>query len=205
MSRQSRPTAEELKFVYGLILSGYADSDVLEEYDKLYKSGQLMWPFRTDKRFVRERRKELAAAEEILKEHLKKLVDPVIVQTKREHFERLAQIAQLLVQDGLDKIYAGKSAETYDIDLEGYETEVITHNQLIGRLEANIDAAIQKHGHWLVWESFANHLKAESTKIESTDLYQFANDNPLELIALARLLYQRQTFKGTCPVCEGWL
>ena len=96
MSKNPKPTTEELRFVYKLILDGNDDADILEEYYRQYDSGTLMFPFRTDKRFVRERRKELLAAEEVFKERLGKKYDPLTIENKRQHFEHLSLIAKIL-------------------------------------------------------------------------------------------------------------
>jgi hypothetical protein len=104
MSRNPRPTAEELKFVYQMILNGYEDSDILAEYGRLYGAGQLMFPYRTDKRFVRECRKELETALEVAQEHLKKQVNPTIVKHREEHLADLANIAKSLLTNGLESV-----------------------------------------------------------------------------------------------------
>ena len=57
-----KPTPEELRFVYKMILEGYNDKDILNEYCHLYEIVQLKFPLRSDERFIKERRKELAAA-----------------------------------------------------------------------------------------------------------------------------------------------
>ena len=46
MSKNPKPTAEELKWVYDLILRDYDDTDILAEYASLYENGNLMFPYR---------------------------------------------------------------------------------------------------------------------------------------------------------------
>lgn len=88
MSKNPKPTTEELRFVYELLVSGYEEADVLAEYSRLLEAGTLNFPCRTDKRFVRERKRELLTAEQVLKERIKS-TDPLVVERKREHFNKL--------------------------------------------------------------------------------------------------------------------
>jgi hypothetical protein len=202
MSKNPKPTAEELRFVYDLILNGNDDSDILAEYARLFDDAKLMFPYRIDKRFVRERRKELAAAQEVLKDHIAKKIEPVIVQSKKEHFKHLSDIAKVLLTDRLDKINEVKTGDKYEIFRENYETEKLTHSELVGRLEGNIDIAIQKYGAWDIFGCFAPHVAAEYPLDQN--LYSYAETNPIEFITIMRTLGQRKTFKGTCPVCKDW-
>ena len=104
MSRNPKPTAEELRAVYELILSGYEDADILAEYAGSYENGSLRFPYRTDKRFVRECRKQLETALEVAQEHIKKKVDPIIVRRREEHLADLANIAKSLLVNGLESV-----------------------------------------------------------------------------------------------------
>ena len=122
MSRNSRPTTEELRFVYDLILKGYDDADVLEEYARLYDAVQLMFPYRTDKRFVRECRKELEAAKGVLERH-SKAVDPIVAERKKEHFNHLAKIIEYIIPERTAKIEAVGS-EFITTGVDGKQSKV---------------------------------------------------------------------------------
>lgn len=198
MSKNPKPTIEELKFVYELILKGYDDADVLAEYAALYEQGQIMFPYRTDKRFVREHRRELQVAKEVLSRHFEK--DGKEVKTQWEHFNQLAEIATVLISDGPDKIDTSHLAEKYDISTYTQGWQEVTHNELIGILEGNIDIACQKYGAWQVFNCLMNHVEAEYPAF--TDVYGFIYDFPLQYIDIMRILSQRKTFKGICLVCK---
>ena len=212
MSRNPKPTAEELKFVYQLILNGYEDADILAEYARLYDDGRLMFPYRTDKRFIRECKKELETALEVAQEHLKKKVDPIIVKRKEEHFGDLADIAKSLLANGLDSVscpgWTTKRSRQvkYVIPNEnaasGYDE--LTKEQLASRLNSNM-AAILREKDWVFRQCFIPHLKSELPGELKTKLfYEIIEERPYQVIEILRVLAARKTFKGTCPVCEDW-
>jgi hypothetical protein len=201
MSKNSKPTIEELKQVYKLMLEGYEDADILGWYQDEARSGTLVFPLRTDRRFVRDRRRELTAAQEVLK-NIGQKVDQVTEQNKKQHFEHLAEIAELLLDGGLGKINDTQPADKYEIVHEDYVIETLTRDQLIGTLEGNIDIACQRYGAWQVFGCLMTHLEAEYPIFQ--DVYGFINEHPLEYIEMLRTLAQRKTFKGTCPVCKDW-
>ncbi|MFC1995929.1 hypothetical protein ACFLVM_03560 [Chloroflexota bacterium] len=201
MSKNPRPTSEELEFVYGLILSGFDDKDILNEYLRLDKDATLTFPMRTDKRFVRERRKELSAVEAKCKEHLK-AVDPVIAKKRDEHFVYLAEIANLLLDGGLDRISNIQNAGQFEIIEEGYTIRTLSRDQLIATLEENLVKTYQQYADWQVDGQLFAHIKAEYHSF--SDVYGYINRNPIEVVDILRTLAQRKTFKGTCPVCEDW-
>jgi hypothetical protein len=90
MSKNPKPTIEELRYIYDLILQGY-DDDILAEYASLYHASTLMFPYRTDKRFARERRKELSATQGLVKERMQ-ATDPLIVEDKRKHLDKMREL-----------------------------------------------------------------------------------------------------------------
>ncbi len=205
MSKNPKPTTEELRFVYDLILRGYEDTDILAEYANLYDKGTLMFPCRTDKRFVRERRKELDAAKEVLQGQLK-AVDPINVKKREEHFDHLSEIAQYLLTGNLERIlpdYPGTEvfSETYTICVDEEEEE-ISRKELSSRLDGNIENAINHYGPPDFLDSFVPHLRAECPEIQTSTLDEVVRSNPYILVDTIRILSQRKTFKGTCPICK---
>jgi hypothetical protein len=212
MSRNPRPTAEELKFVYQMILNGYEDSDILAEYGRLYGAGQLMFPYRTDKRFVRECRKELETALEVAQEHLKKQVNPTIVKHREEHLADLANIAKSLLTNGLESVSCpgwttNRSRQAKYLlpnqnAASGYDE--LTKEQLASHLNSNM-AAISKDRDWFFRHCFIPHLKSELSKELNTEpFFKVVEEQPYELIEILRVLEARKMFKGTCPVCKDW-
>lgn len=212
MSRNPKPTAEELKFVYQMILNGYDDSDILAEYARLYDDGQLMFPYRTDRRFIRQCRKELDAASAVLQEHLNKQVDPTMVKHREEHFAELADISKFLLANGLESVScpgwsANRSRQVKYLLPNANavaQYDEITKEQLASRLNSNI-ADITKDKDWFFRHCFVPHLKSELPEELSTKLFfKVVEEQPYELIEILRMLAARRTFKGTCPVCKDW-
>ncbi|MFC1918610.1 hypothetical protein ACFLWW_01365 [Chloroflexota bacterium] len=206
MSKNPKPTTEELRCVYDLILRGYDDADILAEYASLYENSNLMFPYRTDKRFVRERRKELAAAEDVLKEHVKRQVDPIIFKKREEHFNHLAEIANYLLIGDLEKLLPDRTTDeisgTYTIYND--EEEEISSRELSLRLDRNIENAIHHYGPSDFLDNFLLHLQAECPEIKPGKWDEVVRYNPYILVDAIRILSQRKTFKGTCPVCKDW-
>jgi hypothetical protein len=212
MSKNPKPTAEELKFIYQMILNGYEDSDILAEYGRLYGLGQLMFPYRTDKRFIRECRKELETALEVAQEHLKKQVDPTIVKRREEHFADLVSIAKSLLANGLESVSCpgwttNRSRQVKYVlpnqnAASGYDE--ITREQLASHLNSNM-AAITKDKDWFFRHCFVPHLKSELPEELNTDpFFKVVEEKPYELIETLRVLAAKGIFKGTCPVCKDW-
>lgn len=201
MSKNPKPTAEELRYVYDLILKGYEDTDILAEYGELYDKGRLMFPYRTDKRFVRECRKELAAAEEVLKNRLKKQVDPLITEQRKQHNIELAEIASSFLEGNLAEIPydAADEDQEYELDIG----KNLTRKELIERLSDNVFRACDKYERYRVMDWLAVHL--ESEYLSGNDLFAFIKARPVEFISIIRTLAARKTFKGTCEVCKDWV
>lgn len=128
---------------------------------------------------------------------------------KQEHFELLAEIAELLIEDDLDRIIESTgdpgnlTKDKYTIVRKNNEREEIARDELIGSLEGNMDVALTLFGPEL-WHHFEGHMKAENAEIESKGLKAMAAANPLQLVELLRMIAQRKTFKGNCPVCQDW-
>ncbi|MFC1911710.1 hypothetical protein ACFLXG_00930 [Chloroflexota bacterium] len=125
----------------------------------------------------------------------------------REHHSQMTDIARLLLDHDVGKVITmeGESDEAnyvYGVvnDTDGY-TE-ISNSQLVGRIEGNIDCVVMLYSHWHMWDCFAAHLEAEYP--ESKDFYGFLNTKTSTLINALKVMVERKTFKGTCPVCKEW-
>lgn len=128
-------------------------------------------------------------------------------QSLREHFTQLVDIANLLLEEGVGKVLtiAGESdtpERIYQVVSEDLGLTELTHNQLIGRIEGNIDYVCQHYSTWHMWDCFAAHMEAEYP--ESKDFYKYLNTQTSTLINVLRTMAERKTFKGTCPVCEDY-
>jgi len=139
---------------------------------------------------------------ERVREALQREVDPTISKRREEHFEHLAEVAKVLLSNGLDRMDDIKIGNKYGIVHEGYELEELTQDELAGRLEGNLDVVCQRYGTWDVFNCLMAHVETEYPACQ--DLYGFVEKNPHEFISIIRTLTQRKNFKGTCPVCEGW-
>jgi len=209
MDKNPKPTPEELRFVYQMILNGYGDTDILNEYAHLYDMGQLKFPYRVDDRFIKDRRKELQAASEVLEEHVKKKADPVISKRRDEHFERLAKVADTLLDNNLHTVVpntecsAGEPQYLVEVDWvsSGYPLE---KSQLTMILQKNIGKAYNLFEPMYFHKNFLPHLRAEIPIINIKGIWDFIEEQPYELIENLRILVERKTFKGTCPICEDW-
>lgn len=208
MSKKSKPTTEELRFVYDLINKGLRGKDLPDEYLRLYESGQLMFPLRTDKRFFQDRIRELEAASEVLLEDLKKRADPVIAKKREEHYNQLAEVAEDIL--GLLSRMKPRNDGKYEYgkrDLDGYiNTFAGSRKDLIEQLHSNIENAEKKHQEMNLFERFLVHLTSETPASPTpniSELYKYADSNPVELVELLNILAQRKFFIGKCRVCEG--
>lgn len=212
MSRNPKPTAEELKFVYQMILNGYEDSDILAEYSHSYDNQSLVFPYRTDGRFIRECRKQLETALEVAQEHLKKKVDPIIVKRREEHLADLADMTKSLLANGLDSVSrpgwtTDKSRQVKYLlpnqnAASGYDEA--TREHLASRLNSNI-ATILKERDWFFRDCFMPHLKSElPEELTAQPFFEVVEEQPYELIEILRVLAAKKTFKGTCPACPDW-
>jgi len=128
---------------------------------------------------------------------------------KKEHFDELAEIAELLLEDGLDRIKEIESdsssprKDRYAIVTESNEPEEITMDELGYSLEGNMDVARTLYGPEL-WGGFERHMETESAEIEAKGLTGLASADPLQLVELLKMVAQRRAFQGSCPICKDW-
>jgi len=211
MSKNPKPTGEELKFVYDLILKGNSDSDILEEYSQLYDAGTLMFPYRTDKRFIRERRKELDLVLEILQNYNKKILDPIILENRKKHYEHLAEIANTLWPININvvpNIEDSKEPLTGDCEYlvgeyESADTGPFNLKQLSNMLEENHTEALQRFGIKCV-DQFEKHFNEEIADRKPENFQSMMKNHPFQTIEILTTLSQRGTFKGKCSICKDW-
>ena len=123
-----------------------------------------------------------------------------------EHRTRMTEIAEMLLDNDVGKVVVvgdGEQPEnTYSIVSSESGYEEIKHSKLVGRIEGNIDYVCQTYSPWDMFDCFVPHLMAEFPP--GQDYYTLLNKYPGKLINTLRMLAQRKTFKGTCPVCKDW-
>jgi hypothetical protein len=195
MSKNPKPTAEELRFVYEMIAKGYDDNAILHEYCREYESGQLKFPFRTDKRFIRERRMEFEAASDMLKRDLKR---ETYRDLKQEHFVRMADIASSLLKKGLDS--AVRVGNFYQIGPEGMGD--IFYEYLPDMLLSNMKSACLQFSDYDVKTCFLAHLKAELNNFKAQEFETYVEEHTDETLETLRVIARRKTCKGVCPICK---
>ena len=93
MGKGQSPTQDELKFIYGLLNSGFSDIDILARYEELKHHDKLgSLPYRQDVRFIRQRRKEFEAARVIVEAGIMRATDPTPLKTQSEHQDDIRNI-----------------------------------------------------------------------------------------------------------------
>jgi len=137
-------------------------------------------------------------------------VDHAIVRQRAEHDAKLVGVAERLLDNDLQRVmkWVNRKGQTeYHLFDESEEHIIarLTDDDLTGRLEENLLAVYRDYTEWFYENCFIPHLFAEwsedvKTKMSKALLYE----HPYELIETLRLLAERKTFKGTCPVCKDW-
>ena len=128
----------------------------------------------------------------------------------KEHNAKLAGVADRLLANDLKRVMkwvepAGDIEYHLFDESENRLIERLTEDDLAGRLEENLLTVYRDYTEWFYKNCFLPHLFAEwsedvKTKMSKALLYE----QPYLLIETLRLLAERKTFKGTCPVCTDW-
>lgn len=202
MGKASEPTKEELEFIYTRIPT-QSDTSIIEE---LIDAG---FPRRCTQSITR-RRKEYSAAKRVLEEQLRREIDPVITPRRVEHFNQLVDIAETLIMDSLNTVTTTREDVT-NPEYVGYEDGVyespeypVSREQLVTALDQHIEIVYTKYTAVKFSQQFIPHLIAEIPDIATNGLGSYITEHPYELIDTLRILVDRKTFKGKCPVCEEW-
>lgn len=203
MGKEAGPSTEELEFIFSCFLRGLSEKEVLAEME------DQEFPLRNP-RFIRERRRHFDAARKVLQIHLEKELDPIVVKRREAHFSELATLVAAYLghdYDDLRGISRELSISTQQqpkyADLRsGQELEAdgIRETLLANIAARRFDHAIDP----LLIQCLELHLKAEFPDIARDGLGAVAEQNPLEVASRLNVLSLRKTFKGKCPVCQGW-
>jgi len=123
-----------------------------------------------------------------------------------EHRVHMTKIAEMLLDNDIGRVVivgGGEQPESvYSIVSPESDYYEIKHNELVGRIEHNIDCVCREYNPWYMFNCFAEHLMAEFPP--ALDYYELLNKHPGKLINALRTMAERKTFKGTCPVCEDY-
>ena len=71
-------------------------------------------------------------------------------------------------------------------------------------LQKNIGKAYNVFAPMYFHKNFLPHLGAEMPIVNTKGIWDLIEEQPFELIKNLRILLERKTFKGTCPICKDW-
>jgi len=129
----------------------------------------------------------------------------------KEHNAKLVGVADRLLDNDLNRVMKWVIS-TGDIEYQLFDDNnlnelpyKLTEDDLSGKFEQNIISAYHDYTEWFFKNCFLPHLYAEwSEELKNKGFYIIAEEQPYQLIETLRLLAERKTFKGSCPVCKDW-
>jgi hypothetical protein len=207
---------EELRFIYKLVIDGYSDAAILDEYASLYEAKKLVFPLRTSEEFIKDRRQEMEVAVQILKDGIKTMIKPLISRQKEEHQTQLREISTLLLQDNLSTVEEASSTGVYGLRQNGmfrYQYTIRDRNnrtlplsryQLFNMFRKNVEAACQRYTQFVFYECYIPHLKHEIPEIDEEGFWPQVERQPYEVITAIRELTKLAMLKGVCPLCNDF-
>ncbi len=116
----------------------------------------------------------------------------------REHFERMASIAQKLLT-GLGGV-EHKGGDNYEIINSKVLTLSLSRDEVVKKLKENAYRAQQEYRPLGAFKYFLTHLEEEEPSCR--ELAKYTEEHPLELINLLKFLALKKVFKGVCPICK---
>lgn len=206
---------DELRFIYKMIIDGYSDSDILEEYITLHNNDANSFPLRSEA-FIRERRQEMEVAVQILKDGITTMLNPLIAKQKEEHQKQLSEISSVLLSNDLNTVEESSSIGLYGLRKNGmfrYQYVIRDHHnkpiqlsryQLFNMFRKNVETACQRFTQFVFYECYIPHLKNEILEIDEEGFWPQVERKPFEVISAIRELSKLDTFKGICPLCNDF-
>lgn len=136
-----------------------------------------------------ELKSELTKTKGVQEESWWKIEDPVLVQRRKEHWDDLALLVNLLV--------------SYWIRSVDYSSQIGKHELIINEEESDeIDL--------LLANSLVAHLKAEFSEFQKVKSWQdlvrldLIEPDNIGALGVLELVGRRKTFKGKCLICESY-
>ena len=131
--------------------------------------------------------KEFEAAKKVLAVHLGGINDPVLNQRRKEHWDKLAELA-------------GTIWNTW-ADPDHHESNLDSKGEFI------FSDKDYEETNWMLAASLVCHLKAEFPEFKDVkELEDLLSANlikgDVEVLRKFELVHERKTFKGKCPICE---
>jgi len=130
------------------------------------------------------------------------------IESRKKHFEHLLSMVNFLLGNDVGKVFGNPSegdipeVDDYTIISEASDFERIPHSRLVERIENNIEDICKTYSVYDFWDCFVPHLLDEVPSRQGFE--RLYNNHTIDFINTLRMLTQRKTFKGTCPVCEDW-
>ena len=208
--------AEELRFIYGLILDGWTDSEILNRYVSLKNHGELDFPRRIDVSFIKDKRNEFEIAAEVLKDGIKKIVNLIRTNGKDEHLSRISDVSAILLQDNLDKIMEVIKGR-YIIDHQfsyspknttddgGRSSPRLDKVQLTEIIRKNVEKACKEHGVSFFFDCYISHLKATThgDMEVAGGFWPAVEKDPYKVIQQIKTFTESKESIGDCPLCSS--
>jgi hypothetical protein len=218
MCENEKLETEEIRFIYKLILDGWGDSDILNKCISLRDSGEINFPLWTDKRYIKNRRKEMEIASEVLKDSIKKIIKIYSPKLKNEHFAQIAEISAILLQNNLSTIsvvenlgdakykFSNKYLHSYTYIIKDRNNipNRLNRLQLIEILRRNVQDVCKRYGISFFYDCYVPHVKATmGEEMEAMGGFWPAVEiKPYEVIKAIKLIMDGKELKGSCPLCE---
>ena len=207
---------EELRFIYKLVIDGYSDAGILDEYASLHQSGRLEFPMRYGEEFIKDRRQEMEVAVQILRDGIMTIIKPLIAKQKEEHQIQLSEISAVLLQDSLNTVERTSNTSVYGLRQNGMfryqytlrdrnnKTLPLSRYQLFNMFRKNVETACQRYTQFVFYECYIPHLKHEIPEIDEEGFWPKVERQPYEVISAIRDLTKLDTLKGVCPLCNDF-
>jgi hypothetical protein len=128
-----------------------------------------------------------------------------------EHNERLASVVDGLLSNELKRVMKWVSptgqVEYRLCDESGANlVKRLTEDELINKFSENINLVYRHYEEWFFKTCFLPHLYAEwSDELKNTGFNIVVEKQFYQLIETLRLLAERKTFNGICPMCKDWV
>lgn len=125
-------------------------------------------------------------------------------QAKFDHFKRMAEIAEIMVnRNNLDTVFPNKRKDKPFDKIEYWmgtptDSEPINAREISDLLGQNYDD-LHEEGDYFEADCFISHFNAERPGLKIPD---DIDSKTFEIIQTLKILASRKMFKGTCDVCK---
>jgi len=218
MSENEKIETEEIRFIYKLILDGFSDSEIMNMCLSLKERGELYFPIRVDEGFIKNKRKEMEIASEVLKDSIKKIFKIFVENQRDKHVGQIVEISEILLKDNLNTVAAIENisevihgATRKYLHLSKFtinDFNNIKHQvnklQLIGMFRRNVEEACKRYGTSVLYDCYAAHLN-ETMGEEMNAMGGFwpaVELKPYEVIQAVKNIKDSKVLEGTCPLCN---